>query len=196
VAVITTAIDATLQRFAFQGLDEVTRPLSHVPRAEMFWQVLNAVVPPPGESNNQRVIINCSLPGNFAYVVSEVHLRTTQTMGGSQQNDGVDAVVAAVLMDTISLGESTLAIPFSGTSLFPAEQNGRRGFTFDLPKTLIAPYPYRTQASVQNTGLLQFDFFSNFENGGEISVNLFCRVLQFDIDQLHHFQVNTPTPVR
>jgi len=190
MAIVTTQAAPDIQRFAFQGLDEIKRPRSEVPRAEVFYNLIEFEVPQPGAGNTQQLQITCVLPQAFTYAISEIHLRVLQ--GGAQgQEEGLDSVCRGVFQNAILESEASFQLTFGGVSTgISAGVVRLYNFNDDLPKALMLPHV------PAQPGAIILIVNSDIDDGDAWTVEFFMRTLQFDIDQLHYWQVNTPTPIR
>lgn len=176
--------------FPFLGLDQLGIDRSNVPRAEIVYTGLNQVITAGGVGNTQRVAIACAFPRNFSYGLAEVHVSinvaTGQTM--SWNLNGVCIVVDASTADGRTL---SIPLPMLANGIADAGNKPQVLYNLDADlKTVVVPQPNTTGAQ------LSFGSDNPVENAPEATMNFFIRLYQYDIEQAHHYAVNTPTLVR
>lgn len=176
--------------FAYEGVKPVG---SEVPRQELRFSILNGVVDAPAmATDTQTVEIICRVPRNYAYVLAEVHLAIS-----GQDAFGWASSAFATMDDGSAASDRTYVAPMEGVS---------NGFTWNLvggsAKTRKAwDWPCLLKGTViPNPGSIDTGLNVHAGNASGsaslISLGFYARILMYDIEQAHHFAVNTPTPVR
>lgn len=191
MATVTTALTPTPTIFPMQGIDDTVRDLSRVPRAEVFFSLDSEDVPVATGGDDSRINITCNLPVNFSYVVMEMNMKIDQasgtTWGWESRSSGF------VLPGSVGNRDYNANFFSEGGDVSITDLQDvrvRRIFQFkDLPSMVILP-KMGDQASIGcQIGSASVDNAAS-------KVQFMCRLLQFDVTQAHHFQVNTPTPIR
>lgn len=189
MAIVQTTVNIDPVIFGFSGLGGMIQPQTEVPRGEVVYSTTNEAVT-VGTGDGQFLEIICNLPRNFAYVLMEIHLGITGV-----GVDDWDEVALAALVDTKTPNGRSFNLQMQGTSnglghrLPGSNFSFRRLYTFeDYAKVLVQGSAARLNVDLANDGLGDLDQVAAFE--------FYARFLMYDIDQAHHYQVNTPTPVR
>lgn len=185
MAIITTTLNRNAEVVPFTGLSQRGLDRSAVPRADVVYNGLNLAVPAPGAGNSSNLVIRCDLPNNFAYSIAEAHILLFSSTGntwaalGSLAINNADPTTSQISMEVLSNGVSDAA-GFSRQVWMP----------IGLSNTLIRSAP---DASGPN---IQFILDNPNLNHVAATCSFFVRVYQYDIEQAHHYAVNTPTLIR
>lgn len=190
MADITTTFSITPQLLGFSGLDEAMRNNSQVPRQEVIYNVLDGDIPLTGVGDNQIISITTALPSGYAYVLAEVSMMLSAASGTT---NGFADTFAGFVVDGVSgrnfqrffeMTAPGLIIAGPQTAL-PARCYSPR----NLPQVVILP----PEGEVSLMALL----IKN-ATAGDVAykLNFFARFLMYDVNQAHHWAVNTPTLVR
>lgn len=186
MAVATTTFTPPPMRQAFSGLDSVGGERSPWPNAEQRFCVLAGAVDVEAGGDSQKVDIQCDLPVNFAYTLMEIHM----------------SIFGADIADWETNGDcfftdGTGSLPQGRTmiSAIPAWSEGVVGtllaFRFDFQGMGV-----QLPANAVSTPQLRFIMANDTIDGSAMTVNFCARFLQFNIEQAHHFEVNSAMAVR
>ncbi len=175
-------------RFGFTNLPDPISEKSAIPRAELFYIVNRSKNPNNVAAGSDVIQIVCELPQAFAYVLSEVHCR----LATSGADEAWDVDMQADIADNKFFNQSDVLVPFVGHSSADIQAGTQpRDYVFmdNIPKTVIICQPGQEGRAIFNVN----------RTGDTLAIgnlSFFCRVLQFDVDQAHRYEVNTPIPVR
>lgn len=182
MATITTTFTPTASYFPFAGLGR--RPSTSGPRAEVRFGEKDAEITLSGTGDDQFARVQCMLPVNYSYTLSEIHIRLFTAL------NEVDLTWEPT---AIAILGGEFNIPMEGVSVnqIPGLQ-GKRGYmvyTFkDLPKTVWKP-----QAGL---AIMNVDMYNVNLEEPAVKLDFYARFLQFDINQAIDYEVNTPSLVR
>lgn len=190
----TTATNLTssmnVQTFAYIGFNEQQRSFSAIPRSERVFSLTPAAanVTVAAAGKDQRVEFFMPLPQGYGYVMSELHC----TLFGADTADW-DATARVEAKDSTTTNNDWLAgMPCTSigiwhrTNILPG-----RDYTVadnDLLKKIIIPRSANAEVVFQLSNLVT--------DGVAMTLMGMVRFLMFDLNQVHHWAVNTPVPVR
>ncbi len=186
MATTTTTTDPDPVYFPFTGLEKgPSRIASPYPRGQVTFSTPSVAITVAAGGADQAWRINMILPIGYAYVLVEVHL---MIQGAIADLAGWDTVFNG----EINLTNPVRAIAFDGISLgdtFSTSALDRRVFTFpDLPKDIII--------SDDGTAQAGFRIGDHTTDDGAMTGIVFGRFLQYDVEQAHHYLVQTPQLIR
>lgn len=191
MATITTSLAPNPRRFGFTNLPTLSQEESPVPIAELVFTTQFSAVTLSGVGDDQLVKLTCNLPVGFTYVLIDCRM-DLQVANDSDMADW--DTIAYGLISTAASG-SQYRSPFQGISrgLISALDGGlppRSMFQFvSLPSQVIIP-------SGQAEATIVVTIANAVQNSSAGFFTSFVRVLQYNVSQAHHYQVNTPIPVR
>ncbi len=186
MATTSTVSDPDPVYFPFTGFEKgPSRISSPYPRGQVTFSNASVAITVAGAGEDQLWRINMVLPIGYAYVLVEVHF---QIQGALADLAGWDTVFNG----EINLTNPVRAIPFDGVSLgdtFATTLLDRRIFTFpDLPKDIII--------SDDGTAQAGFRVGNHTTDDAAMTGIIFGRFLQYDVEQAHHYLVQTPQLIR
>lgn len=186
---ISTNFTPTASYFPFAGKGALTRDRSDVPRAEVRFLENGAAVTLSGAGDDQRISVICDLPINFAYVISELHLKLSSVVNGVTVT--WQDVASASFRDG---GSPQQRIPFEGSSTGVSgptqDQKANRIYQFNnLPLVIWKMAPGAM-------GNLQLTCHNINEEEPAVTMDFYARFLQFDLEQAIHYAPNVPTLTR
>ncbi len=192
MAVVTTTITPALRYFPYSGLPDSYKERSPFPRGELTFVADTEAIALTGAGDNQNLRIRCTLPQGFAYVLADLAFDVFAAVAGDANNFPVNAT--AFIVDSSVAGQDrTYRTDFSMIS----ESSSL------TPGNLIKTYrPVNQGGKVircapGQTGEMRLDAFNLTANDGAYTLHtFFARFLQYDIEQAHHYQVNSPVPTR
>lgn len=189
MATVKTTITPTEFLFPWQGIDDLARDRSDIPRAELRFSAIESVIAASGVGDNQSIQVVCDLPVNFSYVLLELYLM----IGGSGQTDDVTFTPALCSIVDNDSGARTYNINFDLARQQLQSSSGSYFATYctsKYPNLVIIPQP--TAGNAQ----LLVDLYNPVANDSAVIANFYARFARYDISQAHHWQVNTPSLVR
>lgn len=180
--------------FPWQGLDDPLREISVVPRSEVRFQVTDGVITAGGAGNDQELIVQMTLPLNFAYAISEIFVRILPNTADATNN--FSDVAELVVTDSGPAATRAIGTFLPSNQALSSEpiQNigGIRCYCWScLPKVIFKP-----QASAGVPIFSQLRITNDTDNDGTYNFDLFARFYTYDVDQSLHYASNTPTLVR
>lgn len=189
MATVQTSFVETPKLFSFDGLDLIDDPRTQVPRAELIFAVKDGSVTLSGAGDVQRVVVSCELPRNFAYVLTDVFLRLKCADVTNWQTVGEIAVSNSDASDRDYLASQQLV------------KNGLIDKGLSVVSSVWTPLGPLLKAviiPVDKAALATVNLIINNDTEQQVvgTLNSFVRLLQYDILQAHHIQVNTATLVR
>jgi len=181
--------------FPFVGFPEPQSDFMFYPRSEITYNIKNGLVPNPASAlDDQLCSVSCALPGNFAYVVAEVHLQLFASLPSGNANvsdwEGqcetyITETASFASADALWYTEGLSGGAFLGTETVQA----RRVYQFaSLVKKVILPR--------LEDASLTMNVANPVLNGPDVKINFQARFLTFDISQAHHVAISTPTLIR
>lgn len=191
MAEVITAITLAQRYQPFEGIDDVHRVVSGIPRGQVIAFVTtdaNANIAATGAGDNQRLFATATLPAGYAYAVVEANAtvltigtNTWLTQGSFLFKDSVVLPDFEIVKDLVS----------GGNVVLNASPAIRKAYNCEPPNAILAPKldgspSDRIEIQIQNTTDQQPEAF----------FRCYVRCLQFDISQALHFAPNYPIPVR
>jgi len=188
MAIEFTTISPEPRPFAFTGFDETVTRGADVARAEIVYTG-NATIPVPAVGDTQALVLDIKLPKSFCYVLLDVSLLIqtqsvsiddwpdsgtyTQRPGGEPVTDfkfsgGLEASGNTIISDTSS--QKSWRLP-------------------NKPSYVLIP-------SVGLDGVVSIRITTKAIDLPQASFDFYVRFLQYDINQAHHWAVNSPAYVR
>ncbi len=191
MAVEQTVVTPNPAIFGFQGMPDIVGEQSIVPRGEVVFSVIGGIVAATGVGDSQLLTVGCSLPVNFAYALLEVACEL-------QGADAVDWDVASLSrwQDDNALpptGSQSIRIPVQGLShgIVQSATPSRLWTYGTIPNQIIIPKQgFAAGVSMAN------NFTNGNLQGSSMVFDFYARFLMYDVAQAHHWQANTPTPIR
>ncbi len=189
MAITQTTLTPDPMVFPFLGLGQLGLDRSNVPRSEIVFSGINEIVTLGGVGDEQRLDITCNLPQNFSYALAEFHADIS-TAGGTTNSWDVDAI--AFLVDATGAGRSiSVSMPVTANGV--ADDIVLPRVVYDIGKVMSAvlvPPPNTSGAKLGVT------FNNDIQGAVGALVTFYIRFYQYDIEQAHHYSVNTPTLIR
>ena len=184
MATTTTSLTPAASIFQYQGMPDILGERTRIPRAEINFNLDEAVVTVAGAGEDQALIITCVLPPGFAYAMREVHV-------GLKTANGDD-------WDNTAWGQMANGAGATRTLFAPIQfaSNGTsRGITRRI--WVVSEYVKQVMIPVPGDGPeMGFSVSNTTIDGAAGTVSFFAAFLQFDIEQAHNFAVNNPLPIR
>lgn len=188
MATTTTNLTPAAELFGFTGLPGALQERSAVPRQEVIFNIIDGDITVAAGGADQDLSITCNLPVNFSYALMEVHL----AINGADAADWGNSALA--IWTDGDATDRTIACLFEGTSKGVAGTSSSsfgalsRQYTFaDKPTVILLP---------ANEPKLVLKVANSTIDGAAMNTHFMARMLMFDIDQAHHWEVNTPMPIR
>lgn len=180
-----TTFTPDLKKFAIIGLP-ADQDRSSVPRAELIFTVSSGSVLDPGPGNAQRVLITPLMPAGFSYSIQEAYISVKGLEVDSWQTTGWVIVNTGALLGTTV----RIEIPSAPTSLYSDGAQFNIGYVWKnvFPGNLLMPSDTGASATFKVSNIV--------DDKAAATIQFMCRVLQYDIEQAHHYQVNTPILTR
>lgn len=160
-----------------------------MPRSEIIYAGENEIVTLGGVGDEQRLDITCDLPQNFSYALAELHADIS-TAGGTTNTWDVDAI--AFIVDATGPDRTVnVSMPVTAGGVVDDIVLPRRVYKLENPmKAVLVPPPNSTGAKLGIT------FNNDVQGAVGALVTFFIRFYQYDIEQAHHYAVNTPNLIR
>jgi len=181
----TTALNSsTPDIFAFSGVPGDQMAGSPIPRSEVVFNLVEVAVT-AGGAEGQTVTFTMQPPLNYAYVLVDLFC----AINAATRADALDWS-NSVLGTVISGGPDGLTevARINGWALSAVDTF--RVYQFDvLPKRLFVP-------NTNSLSIASLVLDNPVVGGAAAAISVFARFMQYDIDQQHHYQVNTPTLTR
>lgn len=197
MAIVQQFFTPEVNKFGFQGLSSAGQERSSVPRQELFFIIEDAIIALADPPDGTQVFINCTLPFGFSYAITDI----TMSIFHDKEDDWVLAGGATVRDSnqedrtylTHYEGQSTGEFAFPGGVPNNPDRVLQIWNWDNLPTWIIIPGQDSTGSEISITTSTVDE-----DPGGvaEGTLNCLVRVIQFDIAQAHHFEVNTPLLVR
>ncbi len=189
MAIEQTSLSPLPTIFPFLGLDQLGLDRSNVPRAEVIYSGILQVVAASGVGDTQRLDITCELPQNFSYAMAECHIDITTAAGtlNTWNDDGI-----LFLVDANNPARSIfVSSPLHSQGVIDTEMTPKHVYNLEnIMKGVLVPPPNSIGAKVGLT------FNNTTEGSVAATTSFYIRLYQFDIEQAHHFAVNTPDLIR
>lgn len=192
MAIVTQTELGVLRQFPFAGLSDKPRERSDVPRASLIFDFRSIDIAAVGAGDEQRFRLNCLLPRNFAYVLTDFFWGMSGVTPGATNNwDN---------LGNCNYNNATSPSTNREYTMFTQVQSLGQSLTFDvlmkswrwigdLPTLVV-----QTVAGAQAQCV--FEFRNPVEDDQAYSGNGLVRFLVYDIAQTHHWQPNSPTLTR
>lgn len=190
MAAVNTAVTTVRRLFPFQGLDELPRERSDVPRSQLIFDARGFAIPGASTGNNQTISIGMSLPVNFSYALVDFYLGIFGDTALATNNFENRA--------TININNSASGVGREYTILDSAFSDGEQGFTANMLKTYqMRQYPrLLIQAPPGEGGGLTVNLVNFTDDDQDYTLSVMCRFLVYDVTQTYHYQTNSPTLTR
>ncbi len=192
MAIVALTLPYTQTIFPFQGLSEVPRERSDVPRSELICQLQGAAVASGGVGDSTHLSLTASLGQNFSYVMVDFYLGIFgQTAAASVDYEDLASMNLNNAVSGIGRDYAMLSSPFSrGEQNFGGTNVRMKTYQLDRYENIVVLAPPSRQAG------LTVSIFNPTLDDQDYSVNSMVRFLVYDVNQTHHYQVNTPVVVR
>lgn len=192
MATIATTLVPEPEVFALTGIPQPFQTVSAIPRAEVYYKQNFKAIALSGVGDDQLAIVSCILPKSFSYVLMDCFM-DLQTALDADMADWDDTVYC--LMRDAESG-ATDALGFAGRAggVVSGSDSGvqapRKIYDFNnLPRGVIIPKQYEN-------GTLTLKLANPATNDAVAYLSCYIRLLQFDIAQSHHYEVNAAIPTR
>lgn len=177
------------QPFAYVGYTERIREQTAIARSELrfSWGVTMGA---PGVGNNQVGFVSITLPGTFAYAIMDMYAAVEPTSVAETNDWPTTAAARLVASDNsfdVRWGLQSFGVT-SGPSGFEARQ-------YCSPQGCTPNLTILEQTQGGNTGL-QLKVRNNTADSVAVGFVGMIRVLSYDIEQAHYFDINTPQLIR
>lgn len=182
-------LDLTPEIQPYTGLGQLTQDRSAIPRAEVFVGGLDIDITAGGVGNTQRFTLGMHLPRNFAYVLAEINVVIEVEAGLAMTWDAYGAGELSNGPDQDRSHATPISLESPGVS--DSTGNPRRIYT--------APHPpkYLVLPPENKPGPYFALVWGNSTTDAPAAVSSFLiRFYQYDVEQAHHFAVNSPSLTR
>jgi len=197
MTVIQQFFTPIVNKFGFQGLSSAGAERTAVPRQELFFIVEDGDVTAETAPDTVQTFVNCTLPFGFAYAITDI----TMSVFHDEPDKWVNSASATIRDSnqaesrtyTAHLeGRSTDDIPFPGGTPNNPDRTLKMWNWQTLPTWIIIP----AEDSAAHISVTTANVPGDPGGTALAELNFLCRVIQFDVSQAHHFEVNTPLLVR
>lgn len=191
MATVTTTITPELDIFPLAGYVEPGASSSYYARGIAVFKSINAAIAAAGVGDNQHLVINFSLPQNFAFSLCNFTLgiRTnaaqTNNWGDNADFSMHDAATGASRTMDVQLGAYANGVTQTESTNLEIKNYKLWNIWATPMKPVIGDAVY---AALQ--------IYNETANDGAYTVDCTCSFLQFDINQIHNVGVNSPVPTR
>lgn len=175
----------------YAGVPSIAQTQTFVPRGHLDLTVLAGAIDAPGASTNQLLRINATLPVNYAYAIVDISFAITGLSGASNLWDPSASLSFAdgnsVTRTFSAMSEMVNSnVMVNGGGALPA----RVYFPHNLSNMVIRP-------AEPGQGVV-IDIWCQNDTDNDIGYTLdfYCKVLQFSLQQSFEYPVNSPMPVR
>lgn len=187
MANIVTAIDPNPSIFPFTTLPESLTDRSVLPRAEVVFQDLAAVITSAGVGDTQALVFRCACPENFAYAMVEAHFNISGPAGEADNWDNV-------MRGTFGGSEFTATFEMSSNGVY--HNIGGGGGPDGRIWSLTAPVLGLAKPKPAAANTMSVKVGNSSTGGAEMLLAGYVRFMMYDISQIHHASVNTPQLIR
>lgn len=161
-----------------------------IPMAELNFVSVGGTLTEAAAGQDQCAIIACNLPKGYAYIFAGAEMDIQEAEAGDIADWNLDW--RSYLLNTGTAGgEQWLAgIKMTGDRAynFSATLQGRIFKAQPISKVVIPVYDTDALYQVQGCNVTI--------DGGPMTLYFLATFLQFDLNQAHHWAMNTPIPVR
>lgn len=177
--------------FAFTGFNEVVTRGADTARAEIVFTGSETIPKPALVDDAQRIVMQLYLPQAFTYVLLDLAL---QIITDNESIDFWPNLGSYIQRPTVTL-LTTSAFKFASALESPGPvaandtQAQKQYSQVNKPSYVLIP-------DAGEQGLARMDLSAVENNGGEATFEYYIRYLQYDVNQAHHWAVNTPSYVR
>jgi len=197
MAIIQQFFTPIINKFGFQGLSSAGQERSAVPRQELFYVVEEEDITSESAPDGKQVFMNCTLPFGFSYAITDI----TMSIFHDIADDWKTAAIATVRDSNVAESRTYL-------THYDAESAGAVQFPGGVPNNpdrVLNAWTWKKFPSwiiiPQEDSLAHITLTTSTEEGdpgGFLggTFNALVRVIQFDVSQAHHYEVNTPLLVR
>ncbi len=194
MALVTTTVTPSPRSFGFTGIGHED-PKDAIPRAELVYSFLDETIDSTGVADLMRLQVDIRLPQSYSYSLVDfaLSIKGDQTDMTAKIPTGVtwqlfDAVTAAKQLALYSAEAPSIA------GVLPV--NANVGFDARIqysvphkPKMTWVLQPGEDGRCLINLTALDLNTAASEASG-------YFRFLQYDVDQAHHWAVNTPSLTR
>lgn len=192
MATVTTTLTPVQQYFSFTGYRDPQAVSSVDARAQVLAFIDAGDIAATGAGDNSRMLIDITLPQNFAWVMMDYCLQIQA------------ATATPTVFNWDAQGQLFIADGATGLSNFaaPVGLTGSGEFSTAATARLMQIYkPFCPYSAIVNpvpgtSVFCRADFFNSTANDAAYKINLLARFLAYDITQVTDQAVNSPTPIR
>jgi len=187
MATVTTTLTPDPRLFLYEGMPDAARQSSVAPVGEVEFIVHDESIASVGAGDNQAIDITCECPVNYAYALLDLSASISGVPTGNTNN--WSTALTAFVSDS-GFADRTfewyLCMDNHGVSTNATNKQFRAYCPQRLPSIVVAGIQPQLQIQSFNTTAADSGY----------NLNLYARFLQFNVNQQHHFEVNTPIPTR
>lgn len=184
--------------YPFSGLADPGRDLSMVPRAQVVYNVNYQTISAPSAGTIQAILFSVTLPPNFAYALTEFSVVL------ANDNDATtldyDLTANGYLEEPIGKNPSTTMSrsSFEMVSNGKGSEIGTSTYKQNLNYVMRGSFGNVLWARPNSTGDMSLvgQFQANQIDTDAVRFYAKASLLQFNVEQANHWQVNTPQLVR
>ncbi len=194
MALVTESVTCNIRPRPFAGIIGSLDWPTIAARAEMLGIVQRESITGPGAGNNQVIEITGDLPANFAYVHLDTMVALQDSSGGAPayraQNSYqvFDAATAGNRSYRVEMGLEELG---DGTSMIKSGSDRWQSWKPSNPwKGIVQPL-----TSTDNVRFKMWIYNSNTDSA-DITLDVTTRWLQYDLNQVANWEVNSAIPTR
>lgn len=191
MATVTTTITPEQKLIPFSGLADIDRDSENAARAEVVLSADSVVIAASGVGDNQLVLVRTDLPRNFSYVLLDLFINLSVSVG---YTNNFDPNANVFLQDATSSQQRTFVLPFPlhADGVVPKGSTPLASLDYfmrDTPGAVVSPI---SGSAVR----MDTRIFNQTSGDGEYNLTLYARFLQYNIEQAINYKVHNAVPVR
>lgn len=195
MATTTTEFNPNPIRFSYIGLPPDSDVTSPIPKAEINFIINAGVVTAAASGEDQEYMIHCALAPGYAYVLMNVnmYILAASVADSADWEDNANAWTSNANVhggQPDFVGRYLSGLRLEGITTNPGNGLGLKTYQVgNVTNNIILPlrgYP----------GALHISNINDTIDGGALTMYFVARFLEFDLQQAHHWAINTPWPTR
>lgn len=188
----TQTINPVMSLNQWAGLSDPRRDKSIVPRGEVRFTSIaeDVTIPTAGEDGILQIV--CVFPQNFAFVFGELSMKLAVGIGDANTFEDCGQILIVSSLPRTEAGQQTFTEIKSDGNCLALIARGPQKVYSPVAMSAMTYLPDRSGSNVEmhvTIGNATTDFDAGV-------LDFFARFYMFDVEQAHHFEVNTPSLVR
>jgi len=188
VALESTVIIADPRPFAFTGFDELNTRGSEVARAEIVYTG-TVTIPQPAGGDTQSINLQIDLPKSFCYVLLDLGLLIQAPTDKIDDWPDNGSYIQRPGGEPATQFKFTAGLDATGVTIISDTSSQKHYSLLNKPSYVLIP-------SVGLDGIVRITITNKGIDGPATTFEFYVRYLQYDINQAHHWAVNSPAYVR